>query len=90
MILDNIFNHYETLVFDEVMRQQAASGHHYEAHLLEDVVCVALNNLPARYVRHRVDIAFYLTQIEREKMHEQVNEAVRDAFVLVTSNPHTD
>ena len=90
MILDNIFNHYEKLVFDEVMRVQAAAETPYDEAMLEDVVCVALNNLPARYVRHSVDIAFYLTSVEREKIDAMVRQAVKEALVLVTSNPHRD
>lgn len=88
MILDNIFNHYEKLVFDELMRVQASGESDFEESMLEDVVCVALNNLPARYVRHSVDIAFYLTAREREKIDTMVRQAVKEAIVLVASNPH--
>jgi predicted 3-demethylubiquinone-9 3-methyltransferase (glyoxalase superfamily) len=90
MILDNIHNHYEKLVFDEVMRQQSESGVLHEEHVLEDVVCVALNHLPARYVRHSVDIAFYLTIDEREQMEALVRNAVDEAFTIVTIHPHAD
>jgi len=90
MILDNIHNHYEKLVFDEVLEQQSASGKVFDEGVLEDVVCVALNNLPARYVRHSVDIAFYLTLPEREQMDKLVRNAVQDAFKLVNKNPHED
>lgn len=89
MILDNIFNNHEKLVFDEVMRVQASDETDYEQSMLEDVVCVALNNLPARYVRHSVDTVFYQTIREGEKIDIMVHEAVKEAFVLVTSNPHT-
>ena len=88
MILDNIHNHYEKLVFDEVLEQQAKAGKDLDEGTLEDVVCVALNNLPARYVRHSVDIAFYLTIEEREKMSKLVTNAVKAAFKLVLKNPH--
>jgi len=54
------------------------------------VVCVALNNLPSRYVRHSVDIAFYLTIPERVQMDTLVRNAVEEAFSLVTKNPHED
>ncbi len=90
MILDNIHNHYEKLVFDEVLAQQSKTGRELEEGMLEDVVCVALNNLPARYVRHSVDIAFYLTMPEREQMDKLVRNAVKDAFALVSKNPHDD
>jgi hypothetical protein len=88
MILDNIYNHYEKLVIDEVMRVQSGEGNTHDPAMLEDVVCVALNNLPARYVRHPVDIAYYLTASEREKIANMVRQAVKEAFILVTSNPH--
>lgn len=90
MILDNIHNHYEKLVFDEVLAQQTQKGGALDEDMLEDVVCVALNNLPARYVRHSVDIAFYLTMPEREQMDKLVRNAVKNAFALVTKNPHLD
>jgi len=90
MILDNIHNHYEKLVFDEVLAQQAKADNKLSEAALEDVVCVALNNLPARYVRHSVDIAFYLTMPEREQMDKLVRNAVQDAFKLVSKNPHDD
>ena len=90
MILDGIHNHYEKLVFDEVMRFQTEKGTSYDEDMLEDVVCVALNNLPARYVRHSVDVAYYLTIPEREEMDKRVTQAVKNAFALVDRNPHSD
>lgn len=90
MILDNIHNHYEKLVFDEALAHHAKSGKALDENMLEDVVCVALNNLPARYVRHSVDIAFYLTISERKQMDKLVRNAVKGAFKLVNKNPHDD
>ena len=90
MILDNIHNHYEKLAFDEVLAHQAKQGESFDEEMLEDVVCVALNNLPARYVRHSVDIAFYLTIPERDQMDKLVRNAVKEAFALVMKNPHQD
>ena len=90
MILDNIHNHYEKLVFDEVLAHQAKKDTSFDEGMLADVVCVALNNLPARYVRHSIDIAFYLTVSERDQMDKLVRNAVKDAFALVTKNPHED
>ena len=90
MILDGIHNHYEKLVYEEVLRVQAEKGESYDESMLEDVVCVSLNNLPARYVRHRVDIAFYLTIPERQKMTKLVTNAVKAAYKLVIKNPHVE
>ncbi|NOX76416.1 MAG: late competence development ComFB family protein [Gammaproteobacteria bacterium] len=90
MILDNIHNHYENLVYEELLRQQAKGEQVLPENVLEDVVCVALNNLPARYVRHSVDTAFYLTLPERQAMAERVNNAVSEAIAFVSKNPHED
>lgn len=48
-----------------------------------DVACVALNRLPPRYIRHEVDLAFYLTEKERADNERLVDEAVRYAFEFV-------
>lgn len=90
MILDNIHNHYERLVFDEIQRYQAEKGKTFDEGVLEDVACLALNHLPARYVRHSVDIAFYLTPQEHADMDQQVSDAVKAAFDLVMLHPHRD
>jgi hypothetical protein len=51
--------------------------------MLADVACVALNRLPARYVRHDVDMMFYLTEQERHAINESLVEALTYAFSLV-------
>ena len=51
--------------------------------LLADVACVALNRLPTRYIRHPVDLAFYLSDREREESARMVTEAVNFAFEFV-------
>jgi hypothetical protein len=48
---------------------------------------LALNRLPARYVRHHIDALFYLSDKEREKMYADVDAAVQMGFEVVTSNP---
>lgn len=88
MVLDNIHNHYEKLVFDEALEQRASQRSEIGNGMLEDVVCVALNQLPARYVRHSIDFAFYMTPKEREKMAKLVRNAVKEAYKLVLKNPH--
>lgn len=87
MVLDNIYNYWEKIVFEEMLYYVAASGREYDSNVLEDVACVALNHLPARYVRHSVDIAFYLTSEERAKIAYDVKQAVEAAFAFVADNP---
>lgn len=90
MILDSIHNHYERLVFDEILRYQKEQDKTFSEQLLEDVACLALNHLPARYVRHSVDIAFYLTTKEHAEMDQDVHDAVNAAFELVRLHPNRE
>jgi len=52
--------------------------------MLADVACVALNRLPARYVRHDVDLVFYLTEHERNAIELSMAAAMDFAFIYVT------
>ncbi len=83
MSYSNIHNYYEQLVFSEISRNQNISA---DDAFFEDIACVALNQLPARYVRHDIDMAFYLTSDERSKMHADVEKAVRDAIKFVSTH----
>jgi hypothetical protein len=67
-------NHHERAVFEAV----AALATAYPAigddpGLLADVACVALNRLPPRYIRHAVDLHFYLPAHERAEHRREVD-----------------
>ncbi|PJC23255.1 MAG: hypothetical protein CO065_00095 [Comamonadaceae bacterium CG_4_9_14_0_8_um_filter_57_21] len=79
---EQVHNYYERLVFEEVARMSNTYAH-YSADMLADVACVALNRLPARYVRHDVDMMFYLTEHERHAIEESLSEALAFAFSMV-------
>lgn len=85
MNFDSIHNYYESLVIEHVMNTVAIDGSYSEDDI-EDIVCLALNQLPARYVRHDVDMAFFLTTREREKMHQNITEAVLSAAKTVAEH----
>lgn len=78
MKFDAIHNYYEPLVIEVIMN---TLGREPEARqdFLEDVACLALNQLPPRYVRHDDDMAFSLTTRERTKMQQRITEAVLNA-----------
>jgi competence protein ComFB len=78
MNFDSIHNYYEPLVVDYIMNTVAREPETNQD-FLEDVACLALNQLPVRYVRHDVDMAFFLTTREREKMQQRISEAVLSA-----------
>lgn len=80
---ESIHNHHELAVFEAIRR----AGHDYPLvagnDLLPDVACVALNRLPPRYIRHRADLSFYLSERERTDDARSVDAAVRFAFEFV-------
>jgi len=80
---DTIHNHHERLVFDAVSAIAPRFAHLQDPQLLADVACVALNRLPPRYIRHHVDLAFYLTAKEHAAAAHIVDEAVVFAFEFV-------
>ncbi len=86
MTFENVHNYYEKLVREEIGRQLKSDNKAkaVDDAALEDIGCVALNHLPPRYVRHDVDLIFYLTPEERRQMDGAVQTAVTQAITLVT------
>ena len=67
----------------DAVARLAANYPYLDEDALPDVACVALNRLGARYIRHTVDLAFYLTEKERLSMDQTINDAVSFAFEFV-------
>jgi hypothetical protein len=80
----SVRNHNERAVFDAVLKMAPRyPGLSSSPELLADVACVALNRLPSRYIRHEVDLAFYLSERERSEGDRHLAEAVDYAFGFV-------
>lgn len=89
MNFESIHNYYEALVIEHIMNT-VANEPDVDQNFLEDIACLALNQLPARYVRHDVDMAFFLTTREREKMQTSITEAVLHATEQVRQSRHNE
>ena len=94
MGFETIHNYYEKLVSSALQNQLAGMEPVPNQDVIDDIICVALNQLPARYVRHTVDLVFYMSADERLQITRAVDEAVRMAirFVIEQANsprPHT-
>ena len=83
MPFSNINNYYEQLVFKHILESVSDP---LDENFLEDVACVALNHLPSKYVRHEVDMAFYMTGEERTKIDTTVAIAVKNAVDYVSKH----
>ena len=79
---EQVHNYYERLVFEEVARRAEAHPE-FSSDMLGDVACVALNRLPARYVRHDVDLMFYLTEHERHAIELSLEAALDFGYNFV-------
>jgi len=76
-ISDDIHNYYEKLVVQHFAALKLEEK--YDTDFVADLTCVVLNQLPTRYIRHEVDMAFYLPASERFEMESKVKSAVSKA-----------
>lgn len=90
MRFDSIHNYYEGLVFQEIEKQVQDNNLEQNEDYISDIACVALNQLPSRYVRHNVDMIFYMSPDEREQNELNVKEAVKMAVKYVDQHRHDE
>lgn len=86
MIIDAINNHYEKLVMDYLSTLPLYNEQQEETGFLQDIACVALNHLPPKYVRHSVDLVFYMSDREMAEMESKVKVAVDEAILQVQAH----
>jgi competence protein ComFB len=84
---NTIENYYQRLVVHTIISEFADGQLADIPGALEDVACLALNQLPARYVRHAVDTAFYLSVEEQQEMIQAARDAVARAVRYVSEHP---
>jgi hypothetical protein len=84
MTFEAITNYYEKQVYDRIT-SELENTYRDDPDFLADIACVALNSLPPRYIRHQVDMAFYMSSKEREHMENVIDSAVQDAIDFVRS-----
>ena len=75
---DDIHNFYEKLVLEEIEKRKL--NERYNDDVMADFCCTVLNQLPPRYIRYDVDMAFYLTQTDRLDMQQRVELAINFAI----------
>jgi len=82
----SIHNRFERIVIDEVhtasVRFPDLVG---DNEVLADVACIALNSVPAHYIRHDVDASFHISTADHERDRKAIAAAVHSALALVQS-----
>lgn len=79
----SVQNYYERLVFEFINEVLIDKYKDMDDEYFLDVACYALTRLPSRYMRHEIDMAFYLAPGERSKMQKQVEESVISAAEFI-------
>ncbi len=86
----SIHNYYEHLVIDYMQIEILPKMPDRNSDYFLDIACFALTKLPARYMRHEIDMAFYLDSEERTRMTEQVKKEVDKAVKYIDKNFNKD
>ncbi|MDP2537803.1 late competence development ComFB family protein [Alteromonas stellipolaris] len=84
---DDIHNYYEHLVLQRVT--ELGLDNTKSPDYLADLCCLALNQVPPRYIRYEVDMAFYLPQSERNQMEMNVTYAIDNAMKYLNDTDKT-
>ncbi len=87
--MPNINNYYERLVVDQLWNMAQKSKEPLTQDFIDDVACLALNRLPACYVRSMVDKSSYITDKTYQEMENAVTEAINQAIEQVRLNPRS-
>lgn len=78
MALSEIHNYYEDLVRKYIDALELVSTRSDD--YIADLYCLALNQLPVHYIRHSVDMYFYMSDEKRQDMEAKVIYAVTSAI----------
>ncbi len=88
--LSGLQNYYERLVFEFVNDMLIDQYSDMDDEFFLDVACYALTRLPARYMRHEIDMAYYLAPGERTEMQGQVEVALLSAAEFIYTRRQGD
>lgn len=81
---DFIHNYYERLVIQSIT-EQSKRVQEGDRDFLADTACVALNRMPPRYIRHDVDMTFFMSPQDIAEIERKVAQAVSEAIAYVES-----
>ena len=81
----SLYNYYEHLVFEYISKHLVPKYPDQDEDFFLDVACYSLTRLPARYIRHEIDMIYYLAPGENEEMQKRIEQTVDDAAVFINS-----
>ncbi|MDP2378878.1 MAG: late competence development ComFB family protein [Pseudohongiella sp.] len=83
--MEGISKDYESLVFFCIQKKLKDRPEARDEEYIADVACVALNRLPARYIRHIVDTRFFESEDDIVKSDIAVDNATSFAIEFINS-----
>ena len=81
----SLYNYYEHLVFDYISNDLVDRYSEREEEFFLDVACYSLTRLPSRYIRHEIDMIYYLAPGEHDEMQKRVKQVVDSAAEFISS-----
>lgn len=81
----SLYNYYEHLVFDYISQHLTSRYADRDEEFFLDVACYSLTRLPSRYIRHEIDMIYYLAPGEQEEMEKRVAQTVDAAAEFISS-----
>jgi len=85
---DFIRNYYEQPVLQMIIANHPRARQ--DRGYLADVACVALNQLPTKYIRHNVDMTFFLSSSDMQEIDNRIRQAVTSAIDYVDGREKRD
>jgi len=80
----SLYNYYEHLVFDFINQRLMKDYADQDEDFFLDVACYSLTRLPSRYIRHEIDMIYYLAPGEQELMEQKVEQTVEEAARFIS------
>ncbi len=81
----SLYNYYEHLVFAYISEELVAKYPERDEEFFLDVACYSLTRLPSRYIRHEIDMIYYLAPGERTEMENRVSTTMDTAAEFINS-----
>ena len=79
----SLYNYYEHLVFDYINYKLVQQYEDQDEEFFLDVACYSLTRLPSRYIRHEIDMIYYLAPGEQDEMEKRVVKTVEAAAEFI-------
>jgi len=80
----SLYNYYEHLVFNCINERVIDQYKDQDEEFFLDVACYSLTRLPSRYIRHEIDMIYYLAPGEQEEMEKRVLDVVEAAAKFIS------